>query len=192
MATSPRYIENILSTETLGDSLIKLNNNFQNLQDAINDLSTQINNMVQVRTFFYYGPSSGTDPNSGMENGKTTRPSNSTILNFVNSTSQLNVPAISKINDVVYVVYQKTGYVANQAIRVTSGSIPVKVISFSTTVSWSTTTPDILNTFSPVFFIWRLTYNGSQYTVDSSFPKFFQSTTLSTNDWSNPRNWTSV
>jgi len=195
MATCARYTENILNSENIGDSLIKINNNFINLQTALCNLQKKIDDTVNVRTFFYYGPNSATagevpaDPTSGMQNNTASRPSDSTILSFVNSSSQLNAPAISKLNDVVYVIYQKTGYVSNEITRSTTGTTVARVNSFSTTVSWSTTSPDIYNVYAPVFIIWRLTYNGTSYTVDTDFPKFSQASTLSTEDWNQPQNW---
>jgi hypothetical protein len=189
MATCKKYTVNILNSENIGDSLIKINNNFINLQTALCSLQKKINDTVKVRTFFYYGPNSVSDATSGMRDGEASRPSNATIQLFVNSSTQLNVPAVSKVKDVVYVIYQKTGYVTTQATRVTTGTTTANVISFSTVVPWSTTSPDIYTTYSPVFIIWRLTFDGTNYVVDKDFPKFSQAETLSTEDWNQPQNW---
>lgn len=189
MAACKKYTENILNSESMGDSLIKINNNFINLQTALCDLQKRINDTVKVRTFFYYGPNSVSDATSGMQNNVASRPSNATIQSFVNDTTQLNVPAVSKVKDVVYVIYQKTGYVENQATRITTGTTTARVISFNTVVPWSTTSPDIYTTYSPVFIIWRLTFNGTSYVVDNGFPKFSQAETISTEDWNQPQNW---
>jgi len=53
------------------------------------------------------------------------------------------------------------------------------------------TTEDIINSFNPVFIIWKLTYNGdrAEYFVDSGFPKFTQALTSDTANWNNPLNW---
>jgi hypothetical protein len=189
MATCTKYTENILNSESMGDSLIKINNNFINLQTALCDLQKRINDTVKVRTFFYYGPNSVSDATSGMQNNVASRPSNNTIQSFVNDTAQLNVPAVSKVKDIVYVIYQKTGYVANQATRITTGTATASVISFNTVVPWSTTSPDIYTIHSPVFIIWRLTFNGTSYVVDKDFPKFSQAETVSTENWNQPQNW---
>lgn len=186
MATCARYTENILNSENIGDSLIKINNNFINLQIALCNLQKKIDSTVNVRTFFYYGPNSVSDPTSGMQDNTASRPSDNTILSFVNSSSQLNAPAISKLNDVVYVIYQKTGYVSNEITRSTTGTA---ITEIGTTVSWLTTSPDIYSVYAPVFIIWRLTYNSTSYTVDAGFPKFSQASTLSTEDWNQPQNW---
>jgi hypothetical protein len=82
MATCKRYTENILNSENIGDSLIKINNNFFNLQIALCDLQKKINNKVKVRTFFYYGPNSVSDATSNMQNNVASRPSNNTIQSF--------------------------------------------------------------------------------------------------------------
>jgi hypothetical protein len=187
MATCKRYTENILNSENIGDSLIKINNNFFNLQTALCDLQKKINNTVKVRTFFYYGPNSVSDATSGMQNNVASRPSNNTIQTFVNT--ELKASDFSKTNDIIYVVYQKTGYILNKATRVTSGTVTARVISFSTVVPWSTTTDDLYTTYSPVFIIWKLTFNGTSYVVDKDFPKFSQAETLATNDWNAPEKW---
>lgn len=206
MAACPRYITEINNTENVGDSLVKLNNNFWNLKEAICDIKKTLDDTVQVRTFFYYGPNSSADSTSGMQNNTTSRPSNTTIEAFVNSPTQLNLPTISDTNDIAYVIYQKTGYLVKQATRQTSGSVPVigtSPGSASTTNTnvpiynppltkpgtWSTTTPDSYTIFSPVFIIWKLTYNGTAYKTDSGFPKFSQAETLSTPNWNNPVAW---
>ncbi len=203
----PQFVETIGRSENIGDSLVKINNNFWNLNQGLCDLKERIDSTVQVRTFFYYGPNSSADSTSGMQNNITSRPSNQTIENFVNQTNQLNVPAISKKNDVAYVIYQKTGFLAQQATRVTSGTVdvlgtsPGAATTTSTnvpifnpplikTIPWSTTSPDRFNVYSPAFIIWRLTFNGNIYSTDNTFPKFSQAETISTPNWNNPRAWT--
>jgi hypothetical protein len=203
----PQYVEPINLTENIGDSLVKINNNFWNINEGLCEVKKRIEDTVQVRTFFYYGPNSSADSTSGMQNNITSRPSNLTIENFVNQVGQLNVPAISKKNDIVYVIYQKTGYLAQQATRATSGTVPVLGTSpgSATTTStnvpifnpplikqgpWSTTSPDRFNVYSPAFIIWRLTFNGAVYKTDNTFPKFSQAETVSTPNWNNPRTWT--
>lgn len=206
MARCPRYITPISNTENIGDSLVKINNNFWNLKEALCGIKKTLDDTVQVRTFFYYGPNSSADSTSGMQNNIASRPSNATIENFVNSFSQLSLPSVSDINDVAYVIYQKTGFLIQEAVRVTSGTVPVQgtspgsAVTTSTNVPiynppltkivpWSTTSPDRFATFSPVFVIWRLTYNGTEYITDSNFPKYSQAETASTPNWNNPLAW---
>jgi hypothetical protein len=55
--------------------------------------------------------------------------------------------------------------------------------------SWSTTVNDTYNTYSPIFVIYRLTFNGNNYTMDSGFPKFTRASTNSTLNWNNPATW---
>jgi hypothetical protein len=189
MATCPTYTSTIRPSENIGDSLIKINNNFYNLREELCSIKAKLDGTIQVRTFFYYGPNAANDPVSGMNDNTASRPSDSTIESFVNSSSQLNVPAISKVNDQVYVVYQKTGFYQNQVTRVTSGVATARVISFSQDIPWSTTTPERFDTYSPVFIIWLLVYDGSKYTVVTGYPKFSQAQTLSSPNWNNPTTW---
>jgi hypothetical protein len=58
-----------------------------------------------------------------MDDFQISRPSNMTIEAFVNSPSQLNVPSISNVGDISYVVYQKTGF---------TGSNPTQYAGFNT------------------------------------------------------------
>ena len=192
-----RYVRTIKNTENIGDSLLSINNNFANLDTALCNLKKRVESLVDVRTFFYYGPNSGrtpvssSNPGYNMQDGVTSRPSDLTITNFVNNFNELNLPAISKTGDQVYVIYQKTGFVQNQNTRVTSGVATAN----NQQVAWSTTTPDKYNIYSPVFIIWKLTAQAVsgistvRYAIDSGFPKFTQSETASTNDWNNPTAW---
>jgi len=186
---SIRYTERIQNTEHIGDSLVKINNNFINLQTDLCDVQQKLNENVNVRTFFYYGPNSATDPGSNMHGNSSSRPSNKTIESFVNDSEQLNIPAISKNNDIVYVIYQKTGYLESQATRITTGTTTARVISFVTNVDWSTTTLDTYNSYSPVIFVWKLVCYNEVYNTDTGFPKILQAQTLSTTNWNQPQNW---
>jgi hypothetical protein len=195
MADCPRYVSTIRRTEKIGDSLIKLNNNFFNLRTALCDMHKRLDSLVEVRTFFFYGPNSEEVPTSGMQDQVSSRPSNTTIENFVNGPepSNLNLPAYSKRNDIAYVIYQKTGFLAKEAVRVKTGSITVVAPGSregSKVVGWETTAPDRYNVYSPVFIIWKLVYNGSQYKTEIGFPKFTQAETISTPNWNQPQNWT--
>jgi hypothetical protein len=104
MALCDNLIQTIENTECLTDSLNKINSNFTNLQTTFCTLKDRVDKQVQVRTFFYYGPNSNTDASSGMADEQTAKPSPETIFAFVNSRSQLNLPAISNLNDVAYVI----------------------------------------------------------------------------------------
>lgn len=113
MATPcPYTIQIINQDEYIGNSLEKINSNFTALASAACNLEQYIENKINVRTFFYYGPNSTAqpDPTSNMDDNFSTRPALSTIRTFVNSTTQLNLLPISKKNDQVYVIYQKTGW----------------------------------------------------------------------------------
>lgn len=110
MSSCTTNIRPISETEYIGESLPTINRNFTLLRDAACNIEERINNIANVRTFFYYGPNSATDPYSGMQSGIPSIPSFTTIENFVNNSNQLNLPAITQINDIAYVVYQKTGW----------------------------------------------------------------------------------
>jgi hypothetical protein len=190
MATYPLYVDRINSTENVGDSLITLNNNFKNLEDGYCALKKQIDDKVQIRTFFYYGPNSETDSTSGMQHNTASRPSNGRITSFVNDPGQLNLPTMSDPGDIAYVIYQKTGYISSQAVRTTSGYVPVRSGALVKYAAWSTTSPDRFNLFSPVYIIWRLTANSNkQYIIDRGWPRFSQAETLSTPNWNQPWKW---
>lgn len=105
-------IDIIFDDEYIGDSLPKINNNFAKLEALTNSIRNEINISKNVRTFFYYGPNApaGDNGTSGMNNNNTSRPSNTTIQNFVNNSLGLNSPTLSKNGDIAYVIYQKTGW----------------------------------------------------------------------------------
>lgn len=194
MATCPRYTQVIRDNEKIGNSLVKINNNFINLKNILCQLYERVVNTVVVRTFFYYGPNSSSDISSNMQDGAPSRPSNTTIENFVNSTEQLNVPFYSKRNDQVYVIYQKTGYQLKEVTRTTTGTVNVPAPAggwtpANITAPWSTTTPEKYTIYSPTFIIWKLVNNGSQYKTEPGFPKFTQASTKSTIQWNQPQLW---
>jgi hypothetical protein len=197
-----KYIAPIRNTERIGDSLIKINNNFENLKTALCEVETKFDSTVTTRTFFYYGPNSSVDPYSSMDNGKATFPSNATIARFCNDVNQLNLTVVSKRNDEAYVIYQKTGYISQTAIRNTSGYYPVvgpprTIAQISRPASapqtswqyYNVQSPDRYNMYSPIFVIYKLVYNGRQYSAVSGFPKFSQAETSSTTNWANPVAW---
>ena len=195
-------LNDVFSDECLGGSLLKINSNFNTLQNILWTLRERVDSRVEVRTFFYYGPNSvgpagllnepakgvsqtaGTSPAaSGMDDGKISRPSNLTIQAFINSSSQINLPSISSPGDIAYVIFQKTG----QAVQTTSGPVFVASNSFylfqgskTTSAGQSVTTDkDIRVDISPIFIIWKLTCsNLLTYLVDQGFPKFHRAQTL--------------
>lgn len=207
MAACKRYIAPIFDTENIGDSLIKLNNNFVNLRTALCELHERFDTNIMVRTFFYYGPNASTDSTSGMANNQDSRPSNTTIENFVNNSDQLNLIPVSKVNDVVYVIYQKTGYLLQEAVRVQTGTVTVPApagFSGSQVVGWTTNAPEKNTFYAPVFITWKLiyinsletgniyglTYDGtSKYYTVPGFPKFTRANTAATSNWNTPQNW---
>jgi len=307
LACDYNTVQKIYPDECLKDSLVKINNNFNNLQTVTNDLFTRFDKQKQVRTFFYYGPNASVDAKSGMAGDSTSRPSNITIQTFCNDTNFLNLPSFSKKGDVAYVIYQKTGFYNNISLDIpasTNWKKPVRVpgptvslnyntwykvddytraeascngapgtrlgtiqVTFKTPtnaetsyayratgdlgddtflewdqnyVTWSEAYPvaktpiqyvlrpykdiagtqfkftgygtpynfnltaevqtqkniprlidkDLINYFSPIIIIWRLTYNGSEYITDVGFPKFTRAQTsgFGTN-WNDPIKW---
>jgi hypothetical protein len=306
MSACTPFIQTIYPAECLSDSLVKINTNFANLQTKVCDIKETADSLVEVRTFWYYGPNAQNDPTSGMQSGVTSRPSNNTIKTFVNSQSQLNLPSISDNNDIAFVIFQKTGYfntstqgtvigttktitgnplnlqyntwynIRDYASAIAScdgapGRLGTIGLTFRTEpngqetsfryratgvgddtyVEWNKnkviysegypipktkraefntpyininaaqfrftiagnvfrkvlkgfpqiTTPatsvvykDILNQFAPTFFIWRLTYNGTEYTVTPGFPKINRAQgnipPANQNSWNTPQLWT--
>lgn len=172
-------IDIIYDNECLGDSLSKINNNFLNLETSLSALRARTDNKVEVRTFFYYGPNAQSDPRSGMADNQTSRPSDMTIMAFVNSPAALNLPTISKLNDVAYVIYQKTGFLNSN------------LTSITTDYTFGNVTTDVFNQFAPTFVIWKLTCQASRfYTIDAGFPKITRAQTDgNVNTWNQPQLW---
>jgi hypothetical protein len=157
-------VDSIEDNECLSDSLLKINNNFINIQQALKDLNTRFDERIEVRTFFYYGPNASSAPGSGMDDSSISRPSDITIQAFVNSPSQLNLPAISSPGDIAYVIYQKTGYLNSILVNATAGGSQQVVDSYSRAVQsgkisssgkarfinpvFSPNSPILVNTFS--------------------------------------------
>lgn len=120
----------INDTEYIGDSLSKINNNFKSLQQGACTVESLLNSIVNVRTFFYYGPNAPINMTAGANgydnDNAASRPSDTTIQTFVND--QLNLEDISGEGDIVYVIYQKTGWYSGQAdyIRSGKGTVPYR------------------------------------------------------------------
>jgi hypothetical protein len=183
----PRLIKRIRNTQNIGDSLLILNNNFYTLDTFLCEQKQRVESIVEIRTFFYYGPNPGPDPAStNMRDGQTNRPSNTTIENFVNSTNELNLAEASKQFDQVNIIYQKTGFKQNQSLKIVSGTAiaTYPTIGISQNVPWSTSVSDIFNIYIPTFFIWKLVHNGQRYVMLGGYPKIVHSYDASTNIFS--------
>jgi hypothetical protein len=148
-------IEEIFDNECLSDSLLKINNNFLNLEGSICELRQRVDSQVEVRTFFYYGPNAASNPASGMVDGGTSRPSDMTIQAFVNSPTELNLPPVSKPKDVAYVIYQKTGFLSSTNFGAGGGSVVV--------------TNQIFTPSSPTGLSYGVWYNVKDYFSASAF-----------------------
>ena len=192
----PQYTVNISPTEKIGNSLVKINNNFFNLNQELCDIKKKLDETVTVRTFFYYGPNSATIPESNMRDDEASYPKNTTIEQFINGSTpnNLNIPSISKENDQAYVVYQKTGMYLPTSRRISTTTFNVRIISRYQTISKDFGTADTHAIYSPLFVIWKLIAKKNNtgsliYQVESGFPKFSQAETLSTNNWNNPTLW---
>jgi hypothetical protein len=112
-------VDLIYPDENIGDSLEKINNNFTKLKQAVCDVEGTLDRIVNIRTFFYYGPNTV----SGQEN-TSSRPTDATIEAFVNDTDKLNLAQeyISETGDIAYVIYQKTGWYTRQDFDYRAGS----------------------------------------------------------------------
>lgn len=194
----PQYVRNISPTEKIGNSLVKINDNFVNLNQGLCDIKSKLDSVVTVRTFFYYGPNTATqpDPTSNMQDNVASYPKNSTIEQFINGSTpnNLNIPSLSKENDQVYVIYQKTGIYLQTSRRQSTTTFSVRIISRYETRTETFYTNDQHTIHSPLFVIWKLVAKKSNtgslaYQVESGFPKFSQAETLSTPNWNNPTLW---
>ena len=172
-------IQTIFPTECLSDSLAKINTNFTNLQTKVCNLKEVVDGIVQTRTFWYYGPNAQNDPADGMQTGIKSRPSDFTIMSFVNGPSQLDLPSISKNGDTAFVIFQKTGFRNNQIQNT------IKVNH-----NFGNHQNNLLNQYAPTFFIWRLTYDGIEYTINSGYPKITRAQGQEDISWNQPQNWT--
>lgn len=115
-------IQFISQNEYIGNSLTKINTNFQLLSGAACQLKQILDNRVNIRTFFYYGPNS--QNNATEFDNQASRPSNATIQRFVNN--EVGLPTISENGDFAWVIYQRTGWrnLSQEYSRGGSGSIP--------------------------------------------------------------------
>lgn len=202
----------IYDTDNIGESIYKINNNFEALQTLACDIEKTLDRDIQIRTLFYYGPNSATESGSGMQDGQTSYPSVATIENFVNTTLQLS--SISEVGDLAYVIYQKTGWTSQNIVtqRSGSGSVPYsravtvqytrkigigryvteyrqEMRTFYAGYSWSTNINDQYNLYAPVLIIYKLYYNGTRYSVNANYPKFTRASTNTTANWNNPTAW---
>ena len=215
-------VQLIYGNENIGDSLGKINNNFGLLKTAACGIEKQLDDIVNVRTFFYYGPNSATDSEDGVNSGNLTLPSTTTIQNFVNKSSGLNLPTVSEKGDIAYVIYQKTGWYTNALNYYRSGGGTYSYTTsrqeqrtyverirrigigwtsrtrtywvtiyqtFYAGYSWSANINDTYNVYTPIFVIYKLTFDGTNYTVDAGFPKFTRASSNSTLNWNNPAAW---
>jgi hypothetical protein len=157
------YIQPIEESECLNDSLTKINNNFENLERITCDLKNKIDSLKTVRTFFYYGVNAQTN----LQRGIVSRPSDQTIYNFINNENQLNLPAISYLGDIAYVIYQKTGFY---------NSLTPGAQVYDPIPGLINNPNDLKSEFAPVFVIWKYDFDGYNYLKASGFPKFTRNT----------------
>ena len=100
MSDCPVKIDLIYDEENIGDSLTKINQNFTKILSGACLIEQQLENMVNIRTFFYYGPNAPTESEAtwAFSDYSTARPAISTIELFVNN--ELKIPAISEVGDI--------------------------------------------------------------------------------------------
>ena len=209
-------IQFVFEEDYIGDSLSKMNTNFQELTAIACQLKEQLDRRVNIRTFFYYGPNTATLPTPIIAetagDASATRPSSGTIERFVNSADGLNLTASSEIGDYAWVIYQKTGWFNQTQVKsqVISGtlyfSVRVRRIGIgyigtrTTAVPWSvgTSFTDIYSLYAPSFVIYKLrntvTESGPQYKMmpaepEKPNPVYTRSATATTEYWNTPRLW---
>jgi len=214
MATTCDNIDLIQPSESIGSSLIKINNNFNTLRTTACNIEKELTRTVNTRTFFYYGPNSATNSSSGVDDNVTSYPSKNSIQNFVNI--ELSLPTISESEDIVYVIYQKTGWVNEKIITQRDGKGTAKytrviqvpqyrkigisrwvltgyvntTVDYYNSYNWSRSIEDQYINYAPIYIIYKLTFKDGTYTVDQGFPKFSRATTASSEQWNNPKAWT--
>lgn len=162
MSDCPVKIDLIYDDENIGDSLAKVNQNFTKILSGACLIEQQLESIVNTRTFFYYGPNAPTESEAtwaGQPADSTSRPSDTTIQNFVNN--ELNIPAISEVGDIAYVVYQKTGWLTQTQLhdREGTGKLPFqrtvtrKVVRRIGIACW--VAREVYNRYSPKWQIFR-------------------------------------
>lgn len=184
MSACNSTISLIEETECLSESINTINTNFARLSAVTCGLKQRIDANKQVRTFFYYGPSSQTDSRSGMGHNQLSRPSDQRIFNFVNSKEFLDLPKISYPGDIAYVIYQKTGF------------FNTPFLNIDTSYRFPNQTGDKRSLFSPTFFIWKLIYEektdirlGYFYYITEDWPKIHRAETNNATNWNQPQLW---
>lgn len=118
-------IQFIFEDDYIGDSLAKITSNFSALSAAACSINQQLDARKEVRTFFYYGPNGPNNvPTITEFDNQKSRPSNSTIENFVNN--ELALPSVSQNGDIAWVIYQRTGWqsVSQRIDKSGSGKVP--------------------------------------------------------------------
>lgn len=93
------------------------------------------------------------------------------------------------ISDAKGILWDTRTYSAGEANYTPIGSQDTNTPTIINTNN--TTSQDIITQFSPVLIIWKLTCEGSLYTVDVGFPKFTRASTSNNNftNWNNPTAW---
>jgi hypothetical protein len=122
-----------------------------------------------------------------MGHNQVSRPSDERIFNFVNSSEFLDLPKISYPGDVVYVIYQKTGFKNNLLLNI------------DTSYRFGNRTGEKNNRFSPTFFVWKLIFEekqdirpGNFYYITGDWPKIHRAETddgKNNTNWNQPQNW---
>jgi hypothetical protein len=198
-------IQFISDEEYIGNSLSAINTNFQELTSVACEVQQYLDARVNIRTFFYYGPNSPTSTTE--QDNQSKKPSPVTIERFANSENGLNLIPISEIGDYAWIIYQRTGW-ASQSFTTTrsdSGTVykSVQIRRIGRLIGWATygqnwsvtrSREDIINQNIPLFVLYKLRFNGTQYVMiptasNNRNPLYVRSTTASTNDWNKPQNW---
>ena len=201
-----KNLQFISEDDYIGTSLSAINTNFVQLTGLACEVQKLLDtNATNIRTFFYYGPNSPTSTTE--RDSEITRPSSLTIERFVNSEDGLNLIPISRNGDYAWVIYQRTGWNSQKisTTRSDSGTAYVSVrirrigrligrATFGANWSVSRSRDDTIDENIPIFVLYKLSFNGTQYKMIPSQPNnrnplYVRSTTASTVDWDNPQNW---
>lgn len=204
----------INENEKIGDSLTKINNNFSALQQLACEVESLLD-ITQVRTFFYYGPNAPGGDSTTYPANTTIQ----TFVNGTNSLNLPSISETGDIAYVIYqktgfwnpppVLASATGSGTVPFSRDYQVEIPITriidisrrqpvVVGYYTETrtqveyigyTWTEVVEDRNNSYAPIFVIYRLTFNGTTYTVNTGYPKFNYGLTASTSNWNNPTTW---
>lgn len=105
-----------------------------------------------------------------------------------NKSKILKIEILKSKNSIQKIEVEDTqNYILN-GVKVHNGWVTV-IVTYYVGYSWTTTIQDTYRQYEPIFVLYRLTYDGSDYIMDSGWPKYSRASTESVTNWNNPQDW---